>query len=284
MRTVQYDEDEIYAGHKETFDVFVNYSYPSFGTRAFASRLKRMIVSSKRPRVPQWIFIACMLKSGSTYISGKVSNITGYEFNRPLIYFHDIEQNIDMRRADHLLNKRIVCQMETPGKLFNIEIMKRYNIKPIILIRDPRDVILSLHDHLQKESPITPFGRIGPEWYEQEYERRIDYLLYHFLPSIIAWYRTWFQNKHHLEHLVVKYEDLLLSEESKGQLFRDILYFYGLDELAAGLDKLPPDSPWELRRLNVAKLDRWRDEMNHHHLALFDKISGDTLKLLGYSS
>ena len=280
MNKPPHSEETIYSGHKRQVESFLKYSDPRFGHRPFASRVKTFITttrSSRRPRSPQWVFVACMSKSGSTYICNKLCSITGYKSMSPRSYFMDLEQTIDIRMVKHLLDMKIVCQMHTPGKLFNIEIMKRYGIKPVILIRDPRDVILSFHDHLQNEVPLGPFGRIDPQWYELEYDNRIEYLLYHFLPSIVAWYRYWLQNKHHLEHMLVKYEDLLISEESKLQLFQNILRFNGLEELADGLGALPPDSAKELSRTNVAALSRWKSEMNKHHLNLFDKISGDTL-------
>jgi hypothetical protein len=224
-----------------------------------------------------------MPKSGSTYITQKLVSITGFQFGRFISYFLDMEQNIDLNMIPKFYNKNIVCQMHTPGKLFNIELMKKFNIKPVILIRDPRDWVLSVHDHLFREPPLFPCGRIIPEWFEFEYKERIKYLIYHFLPSIVAWIRSWLENKYHIEHIVVNYEDLLISNKTKYNLFKKILNFYNLDRYIENLkEKIDKDTQNQIRRKNVARLNRWKSEMDSEHLELFDKITGNLIELLGY--
>jgi hypothetical protein len=132
--------------------------------------------------------------------------------------------------------------------------MNRHGIRPVLLIRDPRDVIVSHHDHLFLEAPISPMVRIEPDWYEWDKEKRIEYLMYHLLPYVVAWYRTWWQNKSRIEHLVVRYEELLGSEESKFQLFERILAFHGLERYVPRMKEcLEVDTKLEMRRANIMK-------------------------------
>jgi hypothetical protein len=275
-RMTHYDIDTIMERHRISFDRFMKYS----GRRFLWKALWHSFMPTPRPN---WIFVACMMKSGSSYITRKLRNATGYRQKSPVSYYVDMDHNIDIRMMDSMIRRRLVCQLHTPGNLYNIELMNRYGIRPVLLIRDPRDVIVSHHDHFFLETPISPMVRIEPGWYAWDKEKRIEYLMYHLLPYVVAWYRTWWQNKGRIEHLVVRYEELLGSEESKFQLFERILVFHGLERFVPRMKEcLEVDTELEMRRANIMKLNRWKDEISESNMAIFNAIVGDTLSLLGY--
>lgn len=272
----QADREAIYQTHRRQFERYMANSRP-------LELLRTLFFTIKPSSTPPWIFIACMPKSGSTFISQKLASITGYSHARPISYYMDIEQNIDVRMVPRLLRKKIVCQMHTPGRLFNIDVMRHYGIRPVILIRDPRDVLLSSHDHFFRETPVGPMGSLDPDWFNWDFEQRLEYLIIHELPRIREWYELWWANKFRIDHLVVRYEELVRSPETKLDLFERILKFYKLEAFLPGLARLADDTDKELRRANVMQAGRWREGFSDFNLKNFDRVGGKLLDLLGYN-
>jgi hypothetical protein len=103
-----YDIDTIMERHRISFDRFMKYS----GRRFLWQALWHSFMPAPRPN---WIFVACMMKSGSSYITRKLRNVTGYQQKAPVSYYVDMEHNIDIRMMDSMFRKNSYVSFTRPG-------------------------------------------------------------------------------------------------------------------------------------------------------------------------
>src|SRR5690606_36759342 len=89
------------------------------------------------------IFIACLPKSGSTFLANTLSQVTGFDF----VQFQPIrgtnEHNIDKSTFLSNLNKNTVTQLHIKPNDFNFKYLKAYQIKVIFLNRGLVDSLKS---------------------------------------------------------------------------------------------------------------------------------------------
>jgi hypothetical protein len=101
------------------------------------------------------VFVAAMPKSASTFLATCLAEITGFaRFFLGQNYL--AEQDIYMPRLIDAWSMDIVCQQHVRAVRPNLELMAEFSIRPVVLVRDIGDAVVSLRDHLRGESPTTP--------------------------------------------------------------------------------------------------------------------------------
>ena len=91
------------------------------------------------------------------------------------------------------------------------ELLQQYNVKPIVLVRNIYDCIVSIADHHRNEG-ITPFAVIN-----EEHIKLADEQLYRVIADLIApWYINFYVGwkMSSIEPLIVKYEDMIDNPEN----------------------------------------------------------------------
>jgi len=73
------------------------------------------------------------------------------------------EQELDIRGLYKYRNINFVAQHHVRYSMYLEELLQQYNVKPVILVRNIYDCIVSLADHLRNESLINPFAVINEE-------------------------------------------------------------------------------------------------------------------------
>src|SRR5438552_7435823 len=89
------------------------------------------------------LLIACFPKSGSTYLAKTLSAITGLPTRHACATFGNNDQDICERKLRGL-SRRSVIQQHVKGTNNNVALMKHYGVRPIVLVRDIYDTIISL--------------------------------------------------------------------------------------------------------------------------------------------
>ena len=102
------------------------------------------------------IFVACFPKSGSTYVTTLLSELTGFPIVPAVQFFGQNEQDLFEPALQPFRGRSTVTQQHVKGTNNNLRLMKEYGIRPVVLVRDIFDVLLSLHDHFEREGIHTP--------------------------------------------------------------------------------------------------------------------------------
>ncbi|MES1213093.1 MAG: sulfotransferase domain-containing protein [Singulisphaera sp.] len=166
----------------------------------------------------QWnrnhILIACFPKSGSTYLSKVLQDLTGYPNWYAAEPGEQNEQDLSERR---LVRPRrpAVLQQHLKATRSNLELMVFYRMRPIVQTRNLFDTIVSLHDHFQHMPTGLPCGFVSDQYVRMPWRERVDYLIHLHLPWYFNFALSWREASRRLEICTVSYESLFAHQEEE---------------------------------------------------------------------
>ncbi len=196
------------------------------------------LISILRPRACRdHLLIACMPKSGSTYLHTVLREITGFRDAYVSEWGEQNEGDICERRLRRL-RRRSVLQQHLKATTTNVKWMAKYNLRPIVQFRSLFDVVPSIHDHLEKGQGGLPSGCIRPDFWTKSWSDRMVFLIQAHLPWYFNFLLSWREAVNEIEFCPISYEELFADQV--GSLSR-ILDFYRIqasqEEIAAGIER-----------------------------------------------
>lgn len=237
------------------------------------------------------ILIACMPKSGSTLLSRsvqsvpgfrRVSVVPGYERReqelcpRELLNARDqtdelrqIWQNRNLRyslrfwRTNRVkLRQRpfgYVCQHHVRYSETTAKLIREFNLKPVFLVRNIFDVVLSVRDHYRNLSPNMSMAYVTPEISELPDDELHDFIVDMVLPWYFNFYVSWQGCD---DKLLVSYNELI---SDKPATLARVLKFAGIHEKFT--ERVSSNSiqaaEQKFTRKNIGKSGRGRDLSEH---------------------
>jgi tetratricopeptide (TPR) repeat protein len=171
------------------------------------------------------VFIACMPKTGSTFLKNVLTKLTGYK-DRFFFYAHGQNEH-DLYLPAVLKNSTLntVTQQHSRASNANVQMMQAFNIKPVVLIRNIFDVVISLLDFYKGAAKINTYHQI--DYQNMNDEERIDLLIDFFVPWYFQFYASWsdVESRELLPVTWLSYETMIAD---KPLAVERILDFYGL--------------------------------------------------------
>jgi len=140
---------------------------------------------------PAHVLIACMPKSGSTFLSDVIAELPGFRRAFLMPAHGRREQELDefcLQQADPF---NFVAQNHVRYSEWTAEMCHDYGLTPIVLVRSLLDVIVSLRDHIRTESTILPFLFVEPHHATLDDARLEEMLTRLALPWYINFYMGW---------------------------------------------------------------------------------------------
>jgi hypothetical protein len=170
---------------------------------------------------PAHVLIACMPKSGSTFLSDVIAELPGFRRAYLMPAHGRREQELDefcLQQADPF---NFVAQNHVRYSEWTAEMCADYGLTPIVLVRSLLDVIVSLRDHVRNESTILPVLFVEPHHVALD-DAKLEAMLARLaLPWYINFYMGW--RRAPGAH-IVNYEDLI---SAPADVVREILSFAG---------------------------------------------------------
>ncbi len=200
------------------------------------------------------VFVAAMPKSGSTVLMNALTRASGY-FPHRLCDHHLQEQNILESQLIDSLSFRSIAVSHTRASKVNVELLRKYGIRCVVLTRDIFDVAVSMRDHIKRESIWNSTFNAHPALLDAPPEAQLDAVIDLAAPWNLAFVSEW-QRADIPKHFV-RYEELV--EDPPG-VIAGILDFCGVDEPAQ-----TPEAAWRAAvesgdtRMNVGKAGRGGD-------------------------
>lgn len=141
------------------------------------------------------IFIACMPKSGSTFLCSVLTEITGFnEVNfrhKPIDNIQ--EQDISRSEIEKYKSTNTITQQHTRGAIGNFNLLQEFNCYTLVLVRNINDIVISSFDHSEKS------GKTGSSmvYNNEEYFKLPDNLKEEMIvelgiPWYIHFYTSWY--------------------------------------------------------------------------------------------
>ena len=173
-----------------------------------------------------YLFIACMPKSGSSFLKTALCALTGYPECGLTYSYMQNEQELYLPQVLDTATKAIVTQQHCRATEANLQIMQGFGIRPIVLIRDLPDILSSLYDFYEAGATSNTF--FAPYWPNLSPSERVDLIVDHVVPWYLAFYASWVaaERAGRLEMLWMRYQDMIAD---KPAALARVARFYGID-------------------------------------------------------
>lgn len=146
----------------------------------------------------KYIFLTAMPKSGSTFLSNALAEITGYSHSYLAFDYFNVEQELYKPRMVDSYGVGTVVQQHMKANEPNLNLLRRFNIRPIVMVRNIFDVVISVRDHLHRESLHNlPGLYVSDNFKEYSEEKQIDFIITYYVPWYVSFYASWCQAEEH---------------------------------------------------------------------------------------
>jgi hypothetical protein len=150
------------------------------------------------------LLIACMPKSGSTYLSNAISRLPNFHKVSLVRQYGRVEQDLNVETALRKDRYNYVAQHHVKYNENTQFVLNKFDIKPVVLVRNIFDCVISVRDHLRRESTLSPsawFGERHKKLNDDELSAMISHLV---VPWYIHFYVSW---KNCPDALLLTYDD-----------------------------------------------------------------------------
>lgn len=171
----------------------------------------------KRFRKPaNHILVTAMPKSGSTFLTRVLADLTGYREYRLNYECNQNEQDFYLPRLITSYGFDTITHQHVRATVPNLRLLKDFAIKPIILVRNIFDVVISFRDHLHQESLKAPSIYVNEKFYELDEQTKLDFIIEFALSWYFYFYASWYDACFHgdIDAIWITYEQLM-SEKIK---------------------------------------------------------------------
>jgi len=222
-------------------------SLAATGGRARLSDFTTEITSEQLGR---HLFIACVPKSASTFLKNLLVNLTGYRDLFTVYAAGQTEHEIylpTLREAAHL---DTVTQQHCRASDANIHLMQAFGIRPVVLVRNIFDSVISQFDFFNKGAFQTSYYRA--DWQTLDDETKVDLLIENVIPWYFQFVASWdlAEKQKRIEIHWLSYEDLIADKASS---VLKVLKFYGLGTSRRGVEQRVREIESEERKIRFNK-------------------------------
>lgn len=187
-----------------------------------------------RQQLGTHIFIACVPKSASTFLKNLLVSLTGY---RDVFMVYAAGQNEHELYLPTLLETAhfdTVTQQHCRASFANVQMMQAFEIKPVVLVRNVFDSVMSLLDFYDKGAFKHSYFR--EDFLTLDEETRIDLLIDTVIPWYFQFVASWslVEKQQNLDIFWLCYEDLIAD---KPTAIQNVLRFYGLGAARRGIEQ-----------------------------------------------
>jgi hypothetical protein len=166
------------------------------------------------------IVVAAAPRTGSTFLSNVLIQVTKLQNFRLCSGYSTNEHDLYLPALCMMNNSGCVSQMHMKGTFHNASLMNRFNIRPIILVRNIFDIVASLFDDLRMKEERSGYhiGKIGFSflWLDSATKNLndddlIDMIIDLAIPWYVNFYVSWYRltEQHIVNPIWVNYEDLM---------------------------------------------------------------------------
>jgi hypothetical protein len=205
------------------------------------------------------VVIAAMPKTGSTFLvkalaqlTGRAHNYSGYcgDNGEEQLYFPALVRDTLLRQA--------VTKMHLLATPTHLQLMRAFNITPIVQVRDLFDAVVSQRDHLVRDLGDQPQQQeLASHLASLDEQGQYDYVIDTWLPWVVTFYKSWWEADRDgaIGMMWVDYDRL--NADAAG-VIDDVLAFLGIPSDAGGVRAVLASLDGKATRMNKAVVGRGR--------------------------
>lgn len=222
----------------------------SLAASAQTAQLSDFTTEIGTEQLGQHIFIACVPKSASTFLKNLLINLTGYRDLFTVYAAGQTEHEIylpTLRESAHL---DTVTQQHCRASDANIHLMQAFGIKPVVLVRNIFDSVMSLLDFYNSGAFRNSYFRA--DWQLLDDETKIDLLIDNVIPWYFQFFASWdlAEKQKRVDIHWLTYEELVADKTSA---VLKILEFYRLGASRKGVAQRIKEIESEERKIRFNK-------------------------------
>ena len=198
------------------------------------ARLSDFTTEITPDKLGRHIFIACVPKSASTFLKNVLVNVTGYRDLFTVYAAGQTEHEIYLPTIRESAHLNTVTQQHCRASDANIHLMQAFGIRPVVLVRNIFDSVMSLLDFYDKGAFQTSYYRA--DWQGLDRETRIDLLIENVIPWYFQFVASWdlAERQKRLQVHWLSYEALVAD---KPATVLAVLKFHGLGAAREGVEQ-----------------------------------------------
>lgn len=222
-----------------------------------------LAITGKQPRLSDYtteitpeqlgrhIFIACLPKTASTFLKNVLASITGYKDVFMVYAAGQNEHEIYLPTLRHAAHLDTVTQQHCRASEANIQLMQAFGIRPVVLVRNVFDSVMSLLDFYNNQGAyLNSYFR--PDFPTLDEETKIDLLIENVIPWYFQFVASWqlAEKQGRLDLHWLSYEDLIADKPSA---ILGVLNFYGLGAASKAIEAKVREAETEGRKIRFNK-------------------------------
>ena len=223
-----------------------------------------------------YIFLATMPKSASTFLHRALVQLTGFESAYFASAYYNIEQELYRPYLIDYFDVPCVTQQHTRPNRINIDLFREFGIRPIVLVRDIPDVLVSMRDHILNERPDNLPGLHVPAEFESlNAKRQLEFVVAGMGPWLISFYAAWDEVRRsgELETHWLHFRDVVADWPAALKVVTDFHGIHHSDaECQAAVESLRKREQSQLR-INKGVSGRGTDEISAASIAELERYA-----------
>lgn len=198
------------------------------------SELSDFTTRIKPESLGRHIFIACVPKSASTFLKNVLVALTGYKDLFAVYAAGQNEHDLYLPTLTEYADAHSVTQQHCRASEANVQMMQAFGIRPVVLVRNIFDAVISLLDFYKQGAFFNSYFRA--DFMDLDDETRVDLLIDNIVPWYLQFVASWalVEKEKRLEIYWLSYEDLT---KNKIAAVEQLLAFYGLGAAPASIRK-----------------------------------------------
>jgi hypothetical protein len=222
----------------------------SLAATAGRARLSDFTTEITPDQLGRHLFIACVPKSASTFLKNLLVYLTGYRDCFTVYAAGQTEHEIylpTLRESAHL---DTVTQQHCRASDANVHLMQAFGIRPVVLVRNIFDSVMSLLDFYNQGAFRTSYFRA--DWQLLDDDTKIDLLIENVIPWYFQFVASWelADRQKRLQVHWLSYEELVADKPAS---VRKVLEFYGLGAPRRGVEQRIEEIEREGRKIRFNK-------------------------------
>lgn len=216
-----------------------------------AARLSDFTTEITPEQLGRHIFIACVPKSASSFLKTLLRGLTGYRDIFPVYAAGQTEHEVYLPALREYAHLNTVTQQHCRASDANVHLMQAFGIRPIVLVRNIFDSVISLLDF------YTDRGAYFNTYFRADFQQldettKVDLLIDNVIPWYFQFVASWdlVERQQRLEIKWLTYEDLTADKTNAVQ---DVLRFYGLGAPDAAIAAKVKETESESREIRFNK-------------------------------
>ncbi len=197
------------------------------------------------------IFIACAPKTASTFLKDVLVKLTGFKDVFMVYAAGQSEHELYLPTLKHSAHLDTVTQQHCRASEANIHLMQAFGIRPIVLVRNIFDSVMSLFDFYNNQGAYfnTYFKADFPSLDD---ETKIDLLIDNVVPWYMQFVASWSlaEKQDRLQVSWLTYEELIAD---KPAAIEGVLSFYGLGAAGKAVEAKVKETESEARKIRFNK-------------------------------